>query len=140
MNDARSPRDRPPVALATGYSLRLRDADRTLEVYAPSGHMCVKLVLAPEGPRIELHGADLAIRTERTLTVECERFDLRAAKGLALASGGDLELAAVGALRSEAFAQRHVATRGDIQLQANDDVQLDGERIRLNSPKPEAAR
>lgn len=134
--DDLTPDDRTLARLATGYSLRVRDADRTLELYAPNGRMCVQLVLAPEGPRIELHGADLAIRTDRTLTVECDRFDLRAAHGVAIASGGDLDLAAVGQLHSEAFAQRHVATRGDVQLKANDDVQLDGERIRLNSPKP----
>jgi hypothetical protein len=134
-DDRTTPDERTLARLATGYSLRVRDADRTLQVFAPSGQMCVQLVLAPEGPRIELHGADLAIRTDRTLTIECDRLDLRAAHGLAIASGGDLELIAVGELHSQAFAQRHVATRGDVQLKANDDVQLDGERIRLNSPK-----
>ena len=143
MHDPHHDDDSAPRALTrltTGYALRVTDDDRTLEVYAPDGRMCVQLVLAPEGPRIELRGASLAIRTDHELTIDCERLDVRAAHGIALVSGGDLELAAVGELRSEALAQRHVARRGDVQFQAESDVQLDGGRVLINSPKPGTVR
>ncbi len=127
---------RPGAELAHGYGLRYSDRDRALELLAPDGRMCVHITLAPEGPRIELRAASLAVRTERELAIECERLDIHAASGLALRTGGDLDLAATGDLRTEALAQHHRAHRGDIRLQAGDDVQLDGGRIRLNSPKP----
>lgn len=126
--------------LGPGYQLRYRDSDQTLELYAPNGRMCLHIVLTPEGPRVELHAASLAVRTDRELAIDCERLDLHAARGLSLRTGGDLDLAAAGDLHTEAFAQRHLARRGDIQLKANDDVQLDGERIFLNSPKPGTLR
>lgn len=140
MNDRPPPDSRELVHLDHGYRLRYSERARALELHAPDGRMCVQIVLAPEGPRIELHAASLAVRTERELAIECDRLDIRTAAGLSLKTGGDLDLGAAGRLRSEAFAQHHIARRGDIQLQANDDVQLDGERIRLNSPKADTLR
>jgi hypothetical protein len=37
------------------------------------------------------------------------------------------------AIVSAAFEQSHLARRGDYRVKANDDVRVDGERIKLNS-------
>lgn len=127
-----------PAALAelNGYALRYADAERRLDLHAPDGRLCVRLTLSSAGPLIEVTGASLAIRAEQDLAIACRRLDIDAEEGLHLRSGGDLELHAAANLRTEAFAQRHIARRGDLSLEANDDVAVDGERILLNSPKP----
>lgn len=122
--------------LAGGYALHVRDEGSALDVHAPDGRLCVRLVLAADGPRIEISGASLAVHAEREIALSCQRFTVDAAEGLALRSGADLEVRAEGALRSEGFSQAIVARRGDVDIQANDDVAVDGERIRLNSPEP----
>ena len=98
-----------------------------LQLRAPDGRICLKITLTPSGPEVEIASAALSIATSGDVKVACERFAVDARGGIALRAGGDLE--------TEGFAQRHRATRGDITLKANDDVTLDGERVRLNSPK-----
>ena len=126
--------------LGGGYHLTYADTRRTLDVHAPDGRICVRLTLGPEGPQIEVRGASLAIVAEREVALRCQRLEIDAAEGLALRSGGDLSIAAAGALATEAREQRLVARRGDFAVIANDDVQVDGERILLNSPIPPVGR
>ncbi|MEZ4380356.1 MAG: hypothetical protein R3A79_03355 [Nannocystaceae bacterium] len=125
-----------PLAELEGYALRYADAERRLDLHAPDGRLCVRLTLGEAGPQIEVLGASLAIRAERELTLACEQLEIDAEAGIRVRSRGDLELFADGALRTEAFEQRLVARRGDLSLEANDDVAVEGERILLNSPKP----
>ena len=128
--------DRELARLDDGYYLRYSGPDRSLELHAPDGRMCVLITLTPEGPRIELHATSLAVHTEHDLALHCRRFEIEAREGMALRTRGDLALSATGTLVTDALEQHHLAHRGDIRMRANDDVQLDGERIRLNSPKP----
>jgi len=130
------PESRALASLAGGYALRYQDALATLDVHAPDGRICVRLILAPEGPRIEVLGASLSLHAERDINLSCQRFAVDASEGISLRSGGDLELRAEGKMASEGASQRIVARRGDLTAIANDDVSLDGERIRLNSPQP----
>ena len=131
-----APTYRNRTRLATGYAMQVQEHDQTIEIYAPDGRMCIHIHLAQGGAHIELQGASLAIRTDHALSIDCERFDLRATHGIALNSGEDLHLIAAGTLSSDAALQHQSARDGDIRLQASEDVQLDGCRILLNSPKP----
>ena len=51
---------------------------------------------------------------------------------VSLNTDGDLALRAAGALTSEARIQNLTATLGDVNVRANDDVKMQGERIRMN--------
>ncbi len=118
------------LALRRGYAIESADDGDEREVLrlrAPDGRICLKIILTPTGPEVEIASASLSIATDGDVNVACGRFAVDARGGIALRAGEDLE--------TEAFAQRHRARRGDILLKANDDVQLDGERIRLNSPR-----
>jgi len=123
-----------------GYALHYQRGSAILDVHAPDGHICVRLTLAPEGPRIEVLGASLALHAEREIHLSCQRFAVDASEGITLRSGADLEVQAEGAMVSEGFSQRIVARHGDLIAIANDDIALDGERIRLNSPRPSVPR
>jgi hypothetical protein len=134
------------MALASGYSVESPDRARLLQIRAPDGRICLRITLLPTGPMVELSAASLAIAAEGDVRVDCQRLEIDAAKGVAIRSGGDItqvaggnvELRAEGELSAEAFAQRFEARRGDIQMEANDDIFLDGERVRLNSPRTPA--
>lgn len=73
------------------------------------------------------------LRIAGALTVDADRVQLSATNDMALHCGGDLTLSAGG--RIDAVAQRVSleATRGDALITANDDVRIEGERIRMNA-------
>ncbi len=120
-----------PLALAGGYGLEVRASDGSgrasaLDVRAPDGRVCLTIRLDDGGPRVEITAASLSVRADD--------LALEAKKDLALRAGGGILLEAQGALVSRALEQHIEATRGDILVEANDDVRLEGERVRLNSP------
>jgi hypothetical protein len=123
------------LALHAGYALTLNGKDKKeLRLEAPDGRLCLSITLTPDGPKVELAAAALAIVAEGDVTVACERFEVEARKDIVLDAGGEVRTRADGLLRTEALAQHHRATLGTVTLTANDDVSLEGERVRLNSP------
>lgn len=73
------------------------------------------------------------LRIAGALTVDADRVQLSATNDMTLHCGGDLTLSAGG--RIDAVAQRVSleATLGDALITANDDVRIEGERIRMNA-------
>jgi hypothetical protein len=125
---ARTPRE---LAVGAGYKVVARREQRRdlLMVQAPDGRVCLKVLLLPEGPIVEVEGQALRLAAAGEIRLDCEELAINVRKDVALRAGGVIE--------SDARAQRLRARLGDIQLAANDDVSLDGERIRLNSPRAE---
>lgn len=121
-----------------GYTIRLRrddhGPDEVLELLTPDGPLCLKIRLAKDGPAVEIHGAELHLRADNRLRLEGEHVELHARADLELRAGGDIHQRAAGAATSTAFEHQIDATHGEIRLTANDDVAVEGERIRLNSP------
>lgn len=122
---------------SAGYTVRLRHdrgQDEQLELLTPDGPLCLTIRLAKDGPAVEIHGAELHLRADSRLRLEGEHVELLARKRLDIRSEGDIHQSAVGAAHSTAFEHQIDATHGEIRLTANDDVAVEGERIRLNSP------
>jgi hypothetical protein len=128
-------RARRELAVGAGYKVVARREEKRdlLMVQAPDGRVCLKMVLSPEGPIVEVEAQALRLASAGEMRLDCEELAINVRKDVALRAGGVIE--------SDARAHRLRARLGDIQLQANDDVSLDGERIRLNSPRaqPSAA-
>jgi hypothetical protein len=108
------------LVLHGGYAMVVEEDRKVLRLTAPDGRVCLKIALLPEGPLVELSAVALAVATEGDVTVDCERFRVNARQEIV----------------TEAVAQYHRARLGGIDLVANDDVSLKGERIRLNAPEP----
>jgi uncharacterized protein (DUF2345 family) len=121
------------LPLHAGYALSLaaRDANE-LRLEAPDGRLCLSIKLTPEGPKVELVAAALSIATEGDIALACRSFEVAARKDVVLDAGGEVRIRADETLRTEGVAQQHRATLGSIDLLANDDVSLQGERVRLN--------
>jgi uncharacterized protein (DUF2345 family) len=96
--------------------------------------------MTERGPVLRFRAADLEIASPGDVRVDCDHLHLRAARGIVEETGGDLVhvakgdavIQAGGDLRAEARAARVEARRGDVVVEANDDVKLLGERIKLN--------
>jgi uncharacterized protein (DUF2345 family) len=73
------------------------------------GEVLLDVVLTPAGPVLRFHAAQVQLDCSGTFQVRCESFDVQAA--------GDITLE---------------AQRGNVDVRANDDVNLNGERVRLN--------
>ncbi len=144
MNDTNNPPSRKDIQLRHGYGLAeggpLRD---TLQLVAPDGRVCVTIQLRPEGPVVEVAAASLRVAAEGDLTVDCNRFQVHARDQIALVSGGEIATDAEGnvitrsdgEIVTEAAGQQHRARLGSVDITANDDVTLYGERILLNEPQ-----
>jgi hypothetical protein len=141
----------PPAPLLTsvsGYQVRSIESGASpgqdlMTVTAPDGRLCLSIALRPEGPVVEVYAESLRLASHGVLRLDCDRLEINAARETVLRTGalqqdvaGDVRTRAGGVVDVEAHAQHLRARLGDIELRANDDVSLDGERVLLNSPRP----
>jgi hypothetical protein len=97
-----------------------------------TGKRVLSIKITESGPILNLDTQSLTIRIQGELTLEAEHLKLHGHRALSLSSGGDLKIQALGDVSNSGRAQRIEAQRGNVDLKANDDVTLDGLRIRLN--------
>src|SRR5262245_17033889 len=103
-----------------GSVLRLRGSD---------GQMTLTVRITPAGPVLSFGGAGLAIQAEGDLAVSARQLVLHGREGVSVLTGGDLTLQAERDLHSSARIQNITAELGNVNLKANDDVKIDGERV-----------
>lgn len=116
-----------PGAVPLGsYALHIeRTKDgHLLRLEGPEGEKSMEIVLTPQGPVLRLNSS-LRMDLTGDLAVEARHVSLHGREGLTLTSGTDAVLAVTGDLNLR-------AELGDVTVRANDDVRLDGERIRMN--------
>jgi uncharacterized protein (DUF2345 family) len=131
--------------LELGYALESKQGEGrgVLTLYAADGQACLEIVLTPKGPVVHLRTSALKISADEDIEMGCERLTVHAKKDIRIHAGGhlvqsadgDVGVRAGGLLATEGHAQDIRARMGDVRIAANDDVEVDGERIRLNSPK-----
>lgn len=117
---------------AEGPRIRLEGSQLTIEVAGgvviDGEHVSVR---GRKGLALNT-GGDLDIRAAGNLAIDAKSVAINGREKLAHTSNGDVEIQADGVLHSEARAQEIVADLGNVNIKANDDVTLDGERIRMN--------
>lgn len=96
------------------------------------GRLTLSIQVTDSGPVLRFEGQGLRIQAAGELTLEAEELRLHGRKGLNLTTGGDLALVADGDLASEARIQEIRARLGNVNIEANDDVRIDGERVMVN--------
>ncbi len=142
---AATQRTNESILLRSGYVLACNqvNGEDVLSVTGRDGQMCLRMTLGADGPVVEMQAQSLRLAAAGELRLDCERLELNAREQITLRSANltevvdrNIEVRAGGTIQSEAHAQQHRARRGNIELSANDDVALNGEQIRLNSPKP----
>ena len=122
------------LALPSGYRLDVRADSERLHIVAPDGRLCLTVALGKDGIQVQIDGAALSIESKGSVSLAADRIDLESRSDIRLRAGGDLSLEAAGTVHTRGFSQLIEATRGDVVVDANDDVRVEGERIRLNAP------
>lgn len=134
------------VPFASGRSLEIAElpGEERIHVRAPGGQLLLSLRLTPEGPVLALSGVSLEIAAQKHIAIACEDLSIRTTGDASVDVGGSLRQHVRGsAIREAGKASieraREVkveASPGGVVIQANDDVDIKGERIRLNSDDP----
>jgi len=132
-HDVEQPKE---LMFASGYGVTVRTANgEQLELRAPDGRVCLRVTLTERGPAVEIETADLSILSHGAIRLGAQDLEIEATRSLAIKSGGDFRIESAGQLATTAASQKIEATRGEIHVKANDDVRVDGERVRLNAPE-----
>jgi hypothetical protein len=129
-------------ALDSGRSLEIEspgDGTDRLVVRGTSGEVELDVTLTADGPRLCFRSAELTLETEGKLSVRCDELDVRAqgkiyqeSASLDQRVAGDARVSVRGELRQRALETEIRSLRGNVEIAANDDVRLVGERVKLN--------
>jgi hypothetical protein len=138
--------ERPALVLPSGRAIEVESqGDGDVIRFLARGGACMLTVrLTDEGPVLRVEGASLEIAASKKLSLECEDLSIAARNSAAIAVGGDLEERVAGSVQRVAAGVARTAARrvdieaspGGIDLRANDDVRVTGERVMLNSDDP----
>jgi len=122
------------VALAGRQQLEVITAkDRSeLNLIGTDGQVRLRIEVSAAGPVLLLEGGHLKVEVRGDLALVADRLALVGRRELVLRSGGDLHLHAKQDLHSEARIQNIKADLGNVNVKANDDVRLNGERVLMN--------
>jgi hypothetical protein len=143
-----APAVRQPIALTlpSGRSIEATSegGEETVRILASSGACVLTVRLTDEGPVLRFEGASLELAATRKLELSCEELSVRASGGAAIHVGGDLDERVQGSARRSVRGAATTTARsvdleaspGGIELRANDDVRVQGERVLLNSDDP----
>jgi len=132
--DSSESNDLQPIELVADQQLMIekRGAENVIKLMGADGTVSLSIVVTAEGPVLRFEGANLTIQSDARLNINARELVLRGEKSLCLLSDGDAYLGAAGDLHSEARTQNIAARHGNVNLKANDDVKLNGERILNN--------
>lgn len=131
------------MALASGRFVEA-DVDEPgrdrLTIRSATGEVELQICMTDKGPLLRFRAADVELEATRDVKVHCEEFHVKADKHIIQESGGDLrqriggqaDVKVRGRMTLAAKETRVQAKRGNVQIEANDDVEVLGERIKLN--------
>ena len=122
------------LALTGQQSLVLsrREDGDLIQFMSAQGVVVLSVEVTSRGPVLRFEGKALTLQIEGDLAIDAESLHLHGRKGVSLSTEGDLTLQARGDLCSEARIQNVAATLCNVNVRANDDVRLNGERVLVN--------
>lgn len=116
--------------LTTGHSVSVvqSGSEEVVEVRSVTGQLMVSIRFGENGPVFAVSGASLEISATKDLSIHAETIHMKAR--------GDATIEAGAMLRTAGRDVEVQAHPGQVAITANDDVDITGERVRLNSDDP----
>lgn len=104
------------------------------------GKVEITIIMSAAGPVIRLSGSTIELQAKEQLSLVSPKISLCAEEEIHLHTKGDFKQLVEGDLQQvvsgnadrSAQVQHLVSALGDVNIKANDNVKLDGERIKLN--------
>lgn len=129
--------------LDSGRSLEVQsrgDGTDHLLVRGVDGLVELEVTLTEKGPVLHFRAAEMRLESQGKLALRGAELDLRAERGITQQAGGDFtqrihgdaKLQVRGDLRQKARSTEIRSYLGDVRIEANDDVEVRGERVKLN--------
>jgi hypothetical protein len=107
-------------------------SNNVLKLISSEGRICLSISLTADGPVLRFDGPSLLLESTGDLAVDARRVAIHGREEVVITSGGDAAICVAGDLNTEARVQNISARLGNVNVKANDDVRLRGERIKLN--------
>ena len=125
---------RESIQFKNGASLEVRHVgnDEIIDVKSKDGDVLVNIKMTAEGPVLSFSGASIEVEATKRFTVNSPKVHIHADESLRVTTNGDYHEEVNNDAYRTARIQHIKAELGDVKIRANDDVKLDGERIRLN--------
>ncbi|RLB45250.1 MAG: hypothetical protein DRI90_28650 [Deltaproteobacteria bacterium] len=143
--DLSSPEAAQVVTFRSGHRAEIvrGQPSESLTLRSRDGHCMLAIEITDQGALLRLTGDSLEIAATSTLSLQAKHLELKAG-ALSVDIDGDLTERVAGDVRREvtggsALTAKSVAveaTPGGVAITANDDVDLSGERVRLNCDDP----
>lgn len=141
--------ERPPqvIHLARNQKLLISRTQASTSPVLADSEDCVRLVdadgvisliirITAGGTMIELGGGPVALNVKGDLAISARKLLLHGQEEVVVSSGADVRIDAQENCVLQAKRQQITAAVGDVEVYANDDVKIDGERIRMNCDSP----
>lgn len=137
------PIEKQTLPLASGRVIEARaegSGEDRVTIRSPTGEVELEVRMTARGPVLRFRAADLELASAGKVEVSCDRFHVQAKSAIVEETGGDLrqrvggnaDIKVRGRLRAAARETQIAAKRGNVQIEANDDVEIVGERVKLN--------
>jgi len=105
-------------------TVKLGEGADSILVRSPSGDVELAIEIGPDGPRLKVRAVDIELVADKRLSMRCEELNVTVGGTATIQAGGVTTITGKDV---------HIdAPRGELSLRANDDVDVRGERIRLN--------
>ncbi len=126
----------------TGRKILLGSSDKgdILVVENPEGFIELSVIFTGSGPVLNFQSGKINLKSDGDLNFDCKNLAFNALCDVKIKTGGDLVQEVKGEIKTEARGKSTHKARavdiesdlGNVKIKANDDVLLDGERVRLN--------
>lgn len=123
----------PLTSPSTEHGIAVERSGSDVLVRSADGALCLRVTQGPDELVVECIAGRMRLRAQAAMQIEAPQVSIYAQDELSLQSGGDLHLQARGRVSMRADALSLEAVGGDARIVANDDVRIEGERIRMNS-------
>lgn len=104
-----------------------------LSISSTSGKLRLRINVQGDAVTIESFDGRNVLSINGPLVLQADSVELSAKQHLALSSGGGVSIMASGPVNIGAASIELTASRGDVAINANDDVRMEAERIRMNA-------
>ena len=130
----------PEIAFSTGDRIFIDTTKEKLELFDKNGMLQMTIDVKEKGLMIQVNAASINLNATEELNLSGKKINITAAEQVNIKTKGNLvqqvdkdALMEVGGTNKMlAMVQKITATLGDVSIKANDDVKLNGERVKMN--------